>query len=367
MGVPVNGLGQTKGTELGQQGTLSDVGRPADSLLEKNSTLEKNSAPSWLREIQSDSTPGLPQTPQAGQGFSAGSLLDANAMPGWMREGAQRGPQTQQPAAGQSMAAGSLLDANAMPGWMREGAQGGPQTQQPVAGQSMAAGSLIDVNAMPAWMRNADNSQPGISGGRPGQVPARPVPSRPRGDNAPQEQSEAAANAFSAMLFAAASAPILPGQEPVPAPAPASNLGVAQGPSAQPVPPYQQQPSQPPVIPGWQQPAMNPYMQGGSGPGWQISSVGPAPAPQPQYGQGPLPGPYAPMGQPGSAGNMYPGNMYPGAIPPEPPPWTGSSAADRTALGVTSGAPSSSNQSQTLAPENRKKGFFDSIRDFFSR
>ncbi len=250
---------------------------------------------------------------------------------------------------------------------MREGAQSGPQAQQPAAGQSMAAGSLIDMNAMPAWMRNADNSQPGISGGRPGQVPARPVPSRPRGDNAPQEQSEVAANAFSAMLGVAASAPILPNQEPVLAPAPASNLGVAQGPSAQLVPPYQQPPSQPPVIPGWQQPAMNQYMQGGSGPGWQIPSVSQGPAPQPQYGQGPLPGPYAPMGQPGSAGNMYPGNMYPGAIPPEPPPWTGSSAADRTALGVTSGAPPSSNQSQALAPENRKKGFFDSIRDFFSR
>jgi len=326
MGVPVNGSGQMMG--MGQR-TASGEGMPAGSLL------DANSMPAWMQGNQLSSTPG----PQPGQGMAAGSLLDMNSTPDWMKEN--------QPGSAQSpqgMAAGSLLDMSSMPAWMREGEQNGAQAPQP--GQSMAAGSLIDMNSMPAWMREGNNNQAGASG-RPGQVPARPVPSRPRNEMVPQEQSEVAANVFASMLGVAASTPALPGQEQMPG----TNLGVAQG---QALPPF---PQAQPSLTGWQQPTMNQYNQGAQPQMWQMS--GPVPAISPA----PTPNAYAPMGQVGGAGNMPPrqNNM-------EPPVWGGYSAADRTALGVTSGAEAGAGNPERGNAQNtdtKKKGFFDAIRDFF--
>ncbi|HEX7736370.1 MAG TPA: hypothetical protein VF458_16065 [Ktedonobacteraceae bacterium] len=388
MGVPVNGSGQMWGTQ-GQQGTVSDEGMPAGSLLDKNSMpswlkeiqpggsqvqtpqsaqqgfsagslMDAGAMPPWLKDMQPDASQA--QTPpfaaqNAEQSFSANSLLDAGAMPSWMREGAQgtqgvqglQGgmplPQPTAQNAGEGFSANSLLDAGAMPSWMREGAQG-PQG----AGQGMAAGSLIDMNAMPAWMRNSDPGQ-SAAGGRPGQVPARPVPSRPRNEHAAQqEQSEVAANVFASMLGVAASAPALPGQEPM--------LGVTPGQPMSPVPSYQQ--SQP-GMGGWQQPGMNQYNQGAA-PAWQIADAQPPdrPSPAPTY---------PPVGQ-GSARYAQSAGYQQGA---EQPAWS-YSAADRTALGVTSGAgpgqagpPNDPYAGHAQPVETKKKGFFDSIRDFFSK
>lgn len=338
MGVPVNGMGQTMGMGQGMQGTTSGEGMPAGSLL------DRNSMPSWMQGNQLSSAQG---SQPAGLGMAAGSPLDMNSTPAWMQE-SQLSSAQGLPSAGQGMAAGSLLDMSSMPAWMREGEQNGAQGLQP--GQSMAAGSLIDMNSMPAWMREANNGQAG-AGARPGQVSARPVPSRPRNEMVPQEQSEVAANVFASMLGVAASAPALPGQEQMPA----SNLGVAQG---QAQPPFQQvQPS----LPGWQQPVMNQYNQGAQPHTWQMSG------PMPTISPASAPNAYTPAGQAGGAGNMPPylNNA-------EQPAWAGFSAADRTALGVTSGANASAgnqypNSGNAQSSDTKKKGFFDSIRDFFSK
>ncbi len=359
LGVPVSGSGQTVGTNQGQQGTLSGEGMPASSLLEKNSmpswlqgiqpggsqatgqgpSMDANSRPAWLQENQA----GGAQAPQA-----ANELLDMNSMPTWMREGAQI-PQPSQPAApypAQGLPAGGLLDMNSMPTWMREGAQNGAQGPQ-ITDQGMAAGSLVDLNSMPAWMRNSDPGLTGSSnaGGRPGQVPARPVPSRPRNEASTQEQSEVAANVFSSMLGVAASTPTLPGQEynfP-------NNMGGAQGQPGQPQPPFQQ-----PQPPSWQQAGM-PQSHQGAAPVWQMSDITPPSNPNA----------YPPAAQAGVMGAMgYPQNT-------EQPAWS-YSATDRGTLGVSSGAgagyynpnPNPGNAQNT---EPKKKGFFDSIRDFFSK
>lgn len=377
MGVPVNGSGQMMGPGQGTQRTTSDEGMPAGSLLDANSMppwlresqlsssqapqasgqnlsagslLDASAAPAWMREGLQGNT----QAPQANnQGFSASSLLDASSAPAWMREGAQNNaPEAQ--SAGSGFSANSLLDMSAMPAWMREGEQGGAQgAQAQPGGQGMSAGSLIDMNAMPAWLRNAESSQNAASA-RPGQVPARPVPSRPRHEGAPLEQSEAAANVFASMLGVAASTPALPGQEQVPG----TNLGVAQGQPMSSLPPYQQaQPS----LPGWQQPEMTQYNQGAQARSWQMS--GPMPAVNAQ----PAPNAYAPMGQPGG-----PQEMPPRLNNAEQPAWNNNYAADRTALGVTSNADAGHQRfdpypASTQNTPTKKKGIFDSIREFFTR
>jgi hypothetical protein len=332
MGVPVSGSGQMTGMGQGIQGTMSGEGMPAGSLL------DRNSMPTWMQESQ------LSSAPQANeQGMAAGSLLDANAVPPWM-QGNQ--PNNAPQANEQGMSAGSLLDVNSMPAWMRESAQGSaPQGSLP-AEQGMAAGSLLDMNSMPAWLRNADSGQPG-AGIRTGQPQARPVPSRPRNEMAPQEQSEVAANVFASMLGVAASAPALPGQEQTPA----NNLGVAQGQPMPSMPPFQQaQPS----LPGWQQPAMNQYNQGAQPQMWQVPEAMPTMSPPP------APNAYAPVGQMGGPQQR--------ANNAEQPAWAGYSAADRTALGVTAGMGAGNpNPGKAQPTDTKKKGFFDSIRDFFTK
>ncbi len=388
MGVPVNGSGQMTGTTSkgqGTQGTTSNEGMPAGSLLDTNSMppwlqesqlsssqtgnqgfsasslLDSSAAPAWMRE----GLQGNIQTPQAGnQGFSASSLLDAGSAPAWMRENAQQaGPQEAQQT-GAGFSANSLLDMGSMPAWMREGEQASAQGAQTAGG--MPAGSLIDMNAMPAWLRNAETNQGGPAG-RPGQVSARPVPSRPRHEGAPVEQSEAAANVFASMLGVAASAPALPGQEPAPGLVPGAHLGVAQnlqgsqGLQGQPMPslpPFQQaQPS----LPGWQQPDMAQYNQGAQARSWQMSG------PMPALGGQAAPNAYAPGGQ-----HAGPQEMPPRLNNPELPAWNNNYAADRTALGVTSNADAGHHrfEPQSAGTQNtptKKKGIFDSIREFFTR
>jgi hypothetical protein len=118
-----------------------------------------------------------------------------------------------------------LLDANSLPTWLREGDQiqtyGSSQSGQDSTGNSGLMGSsLIDANAVPGWLRSYDDqqqaniqsmgnmrSQP--SGTAPRVENAR-VPSRPRAEIVPQEQSEVAANVFSSVLGVASSAPYFP-------------------------------------------------------------------------------------------------------------------------------------------------------------
>lgn len=199
---------------------------------------------------------GQPATPPAlAHGFSAHDLVDPQALPSWMMpqsgHEATSGTFSQQTAsstAQQSMSAASLVDPNALPSWMRESNQGqsaqvqqgqnaatsaswqmpqqnipqsGPVWQPPAnqqADQSMsqptpngflAAPSLIDPNALPAWLRPANGpAAPGAYG--PPRAENVRVPSRPRGEQGPQEGSEVAANVFASMLGVASAAPNFP-------------------------------------------------------------------------------------------------------------------------------------------------------------
>jgi hypothetical protein len=329
--------------------------------------LDMQAMPGWMSGTPGPGTPPTRPVP-TGQGFAAGELIDQRSVPTWMKDlqgqdksdprsamgvpvngSGQTWGQGQGTASGEGMPAGSLLDMNSMPAWMREDQQGNSQATQP-GPQGMAAGSLIDMGALPAWLRNADNTPSNAhTSGRLGQPPARPVPSRPRNEMASQEQSEAAANVFSSMLGVAASTPALPGQEQMPG----THLGVAQGQPMSPMPPSQQaQPNLPP----WQQqpaPGMGQYNQGAQPPMWQMSG------PMPMVGQNP----YAtPTGQAGNMGNMPPranaiNNM-------EQPAWNGISPMDRAPSGANAGA-GGNNASEPPTASTKKKGFFDSIRDFF--
>jgi hypothetical protein len=313
------------------------------------SLLDMNSMPSWMREGQLAS--GAQPSQPSGQGIVAGSLFDANAAPAWMSASDQHNAQASQPASDQGMSAGSLIDIGAMPAWMQENQQG-----QPASGQGMSAGSLIDMSAMPAWMRNADtHSAASGAAGRPGQAAARPVPSRPRSEAVQQEQSEVAANVFASMLGVAASAPALPGQEVMPA----TTLGVAQGqpvPPMPPVQPTQSAPQAPPSLTGWQQPPMNQYNQGAQPQAWQMSGAMPT--------LNPAQNAYPPMGQmaPGAGA----GNWAPNASAPEQPAWGGYPPAMAPGAGVGNDANAGkAYPGNAQAPETKKKSFLDSIRDFF--
>lgn len=80
-------------------------------------------------------------------------------------------------------------------------------------------------------------------------------------------------------------------------------------------------------------------------------------------GSNPAPNAYPPMDQPGGAGNWAQR-----ANSPEPPAWGGYPTSDKTSLGVAAGMEAGANKKQPgngQTTETKKKGFFDSIRDFF--
>lgn len=100
---------------------------------------------------------GAPQPPAPG--YNAAAAARQNAFPSIEQVGAYR------PAPSGGLNGSSLLDDNALPGWMRGDptpAQGDPAAAYRDAG-GMRGSSLIDANALPAWMRN----QPGAAGAQP--------------------------------------------------------------------------------------------------------------------------------------------------------------------------------------------------------
>ena len=114
-----------------------------------------------------------------------------------------------------------MLDKNSLPTWIREGDQiqtygSGQPGQAPSANSGLSGSSLIDANAVPGWLRSIDNQQQtnvqSMGNMRPSSGPTHhientPVPSRPRGEIVPQEQSEVAANVFSSLLGVSSSTP----------------------------------------------------------------------------------------------------------------------------------------------------------------
>lgn len=309
--------------------------------------VDQQSLPGWMAGGQG---PGpLPQNrpvPQ-GSGFAAGELLDQQSLPAWLKN--QQGPNKSDPVSamgvpvsgsgqgtgmgqqapgGVGMPATNLLDESSLPNWMREGEQGAGSGQSTQSSGGLAAGSLLDTNALPSWLRNIDTPAQNVAQNqnlRNTQPPVRPVPSRPRGEGNVQEQSEAAANVFASMLGVAAPSPTMPGQQQPPS----SNLGVPLVPPVQPVQPVSQ------VVPGWQSPQQPQTPMGYSAP--TPMSPPPSSLPGSPYGTGETP--ISPNLTRMTNNPSYPGmgNNYPG-------------------IGNSGGAPSEG---------TKKKGFFDSIRDFF--
>jgi len=233
------------------EGNIPPEGFPARSLI------DEQSLPSWVHS----STGPMPVTPDSQKNFSAASLIQPDDLPDWMKSL----PQSPQPIVPQNnvwgdaqssasqvrgnsytpdpaytnshlppqsfqnepsgLNASSLLDTNSLPTWLREGDQiqthGSSQSGQASTGNSGLAGSsFIDANAVPDWLRSFEDQQqtnmqsmgnmrPHPSGTAPRVENVR-VPSRPRADMVPQEQSEVAANVFSSMLGVASSAPYFP-------------------------------------------------------------------------------------------------------------------------------------------------------------
>src|SRR6266568_761465 len=173
----------------------------------------------------------------------------------------------------------------------------------------LAGPSLIDVNALPEWLRAGTGPGPaGIPASpAPAYVPPRVervrVPSRPRGDMGPREQSEVAANVFASMLGVASPTPFFPAQPP-------------KGMNASP-PPEQ--------------------LQMGVAAGSQMRTGEPGPMARPS----PVPGSYAA----GNAGYQQPvAPPYPQANPPVAPNWQIAPNARPV-----------------------KRGFLETIRSWFSR
>jgi hypothetical protein len=279
------------------EGNIPPEGFPARSLI------DEQFLPSWVQAT----TGSMPVTPDRQKNFSAASLIQPDDLPDWMKSlpqspqpfvpqnnvwGEAQSPASQvrgnsytpDPAYNNSnnlpqsfqnepsgLNASSLLDANALPTWLREGDQiqayGSSQSGQASTGNSGLAGSsFIDENAVPGWLRSYDaqqqtniqslgNTRPNPSGTAPRVENVR-VPSRPRAEIVPQEQSEVAANVFSSVLGVASSAPYFPSTgtgSQWHAPAQEATFPAQGFQSSQPQPPAGMQwnaPNQPPGVTG---------------------------------------------------------------------------------------------------------------------
>jgi hypothetical protein len=219
--------------------------------------IDEQSLPSWLQST----TGPMPVTPDSQNNFSAANLIQPDDLPDWLKS-VQQSPQpfvpqnnvwgeaqspaiqsqtnsfttkpayTNSPLPPQSfqdessgLNASSLFDTNSLPTWLREGDQkqtyGSSQTgQASTANSGFRGSSFIDENAVPGWLRSFDDQQQsnmqsqGNMLSHPSEAAPRienaRVPSRPRGEIVPQEQSEVAANVFSSVLGVSSSAPYFP-------------------------------------------------------------------------------------------------------------------------------------------------------------
>ncbi|GAC1358750.1 MAG: hypothetical protein NVSMB44_07140 [Ktedonobacteraceae bacterium] len=197
-------FGQPAQSTPGIQGTP-----PQQSGFSASSLLDPNTLPQWMRESGQDSrtnvTPPQPswptQTPPgSGPGWSVGMQSNAS-WPGIQAPATPpQPPMSTNPGQGGGMSASSLIDANALPEWLRNASDQRSQAGQP--------------------------SQPVMGGGpRQSSYPIPPraenvrVPSRPRSNEAgSSESSEVAANVFASMLGVASAAPNYPNQPPVQGP-----------------------------------------------------------------------------------------------------------------------------------------------------
>ncbi len=142
--------------------------------------------PAWLQSLRAGTQPTY--ATGGNTNFSASDLVEEGALPGWMQPGhpdASQGLTGPHPVLRPSsmsapntdgavlphgnMSAGSLIDEQSLPSWMREHA--GEE-------QGMAASSLIQPDALPAWLREAQGEPGRSQPARPAQ-PAPQVPLQP--------------------------------------------------------------------------------------------------------------------------------------------------------------------------------------------
>ncbi len=167
--------------KLAPAGALScqSCGMPlANSNVTSAGPTEQQELPAWLESLRAHERP-LASGQGDRQPFSMDELVDENSMPHWMRRDQPKvsesgnsdafpvlstnaqpgaGPEEQAfPASG--LAAGSLIDEQSLPSWMRNSQEGA----QPAAGQSLSARSLVDQQALPPWIKELSQS---------GQMPA---------------------------------------------------------------------------------------------------------------------------------------------------------------------------------------------------
>ncbi|MBV9710368.1 MAG: hypothetical protein JO011_05540 [Ktedonobacteraceae bacterium] len=165
---------------------------PVPGTLSPSSLVDVNALPPWLRESsqQEQKSGGLPSS-QANQSWQP---MQPPTQGGAMQQGSpvwQPASPPMPPAPGvnnmppqsEGLAASSFIDPNALPQWLRSGAE---QQHQP-----------------PASPRSGYGVPPRVENVR--------VPSRPRGEINPNEGNAAAANVFASMLGVASTAPNYPG------------------------------------------------------------------------------------------------------------------------------------------------------------
>lgn len=212
---------------------------PFQREIQASSLLQPEALPEWMRNAQQQpaasagtADPPTPAIPP--QGILGNSLIDPQALPAWM-SGQSQGASEELTSAGvqSGLAARALVDMNALPNWLRESGQEqrsvpmekkspAQSGQTPTMSGNLSAPSLIDMKALPNWLRPAAEpgspekpaSPPPAYGLVPPRVESVRVPSRPRGEMGPREQSEVAANVFASMLGVAASTSHLSSQPP---------------------------------------------------------------------------------------------------------------------------------------------------------
>ncbi len=302
--------------------------------IQASSLLQPEALPEWMQNAQQQSAAGAgaadsPTPAIPPQGILGNSLIDPQAIPAWM-SGHGLGESGEFTSAGvqSGLAARALVDMNALPNWLRESGQDqrsvhiemkspGQSGQTPSMSGNLSAPSLIDMTALPNWLRPATEQgsaeKPASPSPAHGLVPPRVesvrVPSRPRSEMGPREQSEVAANVFASMLGVAASTSHFSSQPPH------TMAGVYP-------PQGQSQPQQ-----------VRPQMSGVA-PGPQLGVMGPAP----MAGFSPATGGYPHNQQSGTP-------QYPPANPAAMPL---NSQTDPNARSV-------------------KRGFLETIRSWFSR
>ena len=291
---------------------------------------------------QGPANPAQESTVQPGSGIAASSLLDVNSLPQWMRENTQYGQQGHQslqgqygqsgPGSGSLLSAGSLIDMNSLPEWLRAAEQGTQGGYAPPASSSPFGGSGV-------------YGTPGVQGTSP-RVESMRVPSRPRPEMAPLEQSEVAANVFSSMLGVASVSPSYPS-------APASEYAPAQQSFRAMSPPS-------PLVQGqFPSPAVPSFIQQGQQgvpagvPSYQPSASPPAYTAMPPAtpAQGIMPNAFGgrqPAAQ--QAGYYGPTN---GPVPMSPNAFQGLPASEQVQMAGTAGS------------KTARRGFLETIRGWF--